>query len=61
MNKKSIVSISRNKDIKLAVKFCLEHLNLPDLNDKKILLKPNVGREVDPKLAINTNPDVVYA
>lgn len=59
--KKPIVSLSKNKNISLAVKQCLDQLILPDLNDKTILLKPNVGRETDPRGAVNTNPDVVSA
>jgi len=59
--KKPIVSIAQNDNISLAVKNCLDQLKIPDFNGKTILLKPNVGREVDPNLAINTNPDVVEA
>ena len=59
--KKPIVSIVRNEDITLAVKNCLNQIEIPDLTGKTVLLKPNVGREIEPKLAINTNPDVVRA
>ena len=55
------VSIVRNHNIKTAVRECLDRLKLPDLNGQNILLKPNVGRETDPKLGINTNPEVVKA
>lgn len=58
---KPIVSIARNEDIRIAVKSALDLITLPNLNHKKILLKPNVGRETDPKLGINTNPEVVEA
>lgn len=58
---KPVVSISRNSDIKAAVAECLSNIKIRDLNGKKVLLKPNVGREADPKTAINTNPDVVKA
>ncbi len=61
MMKKPIVSVARNEDITLAVKTSLDAIRLPDLTGKTVLLKPNVGREVDPKLAINTNPEVVKA
>ena len=54
---KAIVSLARNENIELAVIQALDQLKLPDLNNKTILLKPNVGRETDPKLGINTNPD----
>jgi len=59
--KKPIVSIVRNDNIGQAVKSCLDKLELPDLTGKTILLKPNVGREVNPNLAVNTNPEVVRA
>ena len=59
--KKPFVSLVRNDDITLAVKNCLDQIEIPDLTGKTVLLKPNVGREIDPKLAINTNPDVVRA
>jgi len=58
---KPIVSVAHNKNIALAVKSCLNQLKIPDLTGKTVLLKPNVGREVDPYLGINTNPEVVSA
>jgi len=39
----------------------LERIDLPDLSGKKILLKPNAGRKVQPGKAITTNPHVVAA
>ncbi len=60
-SKKPLVSIARNKSIALAVNLCLDQLELPNLTGKTVLLKPNVGREADPNLAINTNPKVVSA
>ncbi len=59
--KKPIVSVARNIDISKAVHLALDKIEIPNLSGKTILLKPNVGREVDPKLGINTNPDVVEA
>lgn len=56
-----IVSIAHHENIALAVREVLDQLEIPDLTGKSILLKPNVGREVDPRLGINTNPDVVRA
>ena len=56
-----VVSIARNENIALAVNSCLDQLQIPDLSGKTVLLKPNVGREADPKVAINTNPEVVSA
>ncbi|MHA2129355.1 MAG: DUF362 domain-containing protein, partial [Promethearchaeota archaeon] len=56
-----VVSLARNKNIKKAVISCLDHLNIPDMTGKKVLLKPNVGREAEPQSGISTNPDVVFA
>ena len=39
----------------------LKSINLPDLNGKKVLLKPNAGRKVLPGKGITTNPLVVAA
>ncbi len=58
---KPIVSLASNENIELAVIKALDQLKLPNLNNKTILLKPNVGREIEPKLGVNTNPDVVFA
>ena len=58
---KPIVSLASNENIELAVIQALDQLKLPNLNNKTILLKPNVGREIEPKLGVNTNPDVVFA
>ena len=57
----TIVSIAHNENIALAVRIALDQLEIPDLTGKTVLLKPNVGREVEPRLGINTNPDVVRA
>ncbi|MCP4761654.1 MAG: DUF362 domain-containing protein [archaeon] len=59
--KKPIVSVARNENITTAVEMALDNLKIPNLSGKKILLKPNVGRNVDSKLAVNTNPVVVKA
>ena len=59
--KKPLVSIARNENIGLAVNQCLDQIEFPDLTGKNVLLKPNVGREAAPRIAINTNPDVVEA
>ena len=58
---KPIVSVARNEDITQAVNLTLDQINIPDLTGKTVLLKPNVGREVDPRTSVNTNPDVVKA
>ncbi len=60
-NKKPIVSVANNENITSAVNFCLDLIEIPNLTGKTVLLKPNVGREVDPRLGINTNPEVVIA
>jgi uncharacterized protein (DUF362 family) len=59
--KKPIVAVTRDIDISKAVHLALDKIEIPNLSGKTILLKPNVGREADPKLGINTNPDVVEA
>ena len=58
---KPTVSLAKSADIREAVDECLKFIDIPDLTGKTVLLKPNVGREVDPKQAINTNPEVVEA
>ena len=58
---KPIVSIAHNEDIVYAVNSALDQISIPDLTGKTVLLKPNVGREVDPRTGVNTNPDVVRA
>ncbi len=59
--KKPITSVTRNRDVSKAVHTALDKIEIPNLSGKTVLLKPNVGREVDPKLGINTNPEVVEA
>jgi len=58
---KPIVSVTRNIDISKAVYDALSKIHIPNLSGKTVLLKPNVSREVDPNLGINTNPEVVNA
>jgi uncharacterized protein (DUF362 family) len=59
--KKPIVSVARDIDISKAVHLALDNIEIPNLSGKTVLLKPNVGREADPKLGINTNAEVVEA
>ena len=59
--KKPFVSVARNENITLAVNSCLDQIKIPDLTEKTVLLKPNVGRKEDPYFGINTNPEVVIA
>ena len=54
-----LVSLARNENIRKAVISCLDHLKIPDMTGKNVLLKPNVGREAEPRSGVNTNPDVV--
>jgi uncharacterized protein (DUF362 family) len=56
-----VVSLARNENIQEAVISCLDHLDIPDMTGKNVLLKPNVGREAEPRSGISTNPDVVFA
>ena len=58
---KPVCAISKNQNIRQAVFDALSQIDLPDLNGKKILLKPNVGRNVKKHLGINTSPTVVNA
>ncbi|MHA1729738.1 MAG: DUF362 domain-containing protein [Promethearchaeota archaeon] len=59
---KPTVTVTRDKNIEIAVVQALDDLNIPDLTGKHVLLKPNVGREVEfNQHAINTNPVVVGA
>jgi len=39
----------------------LENISLPDLKGKKVLLKPNAGRKVEPGKGVTTEPEVVAA
>lgn len=55
------VAVIQDSNIENAVNTVLDQLKLPDLNNKRILLKPNVGRETNSNLGINTNHLVVAA
>ncbi len=56
---KPIVSVVRNENITSAVSSCLDQLKIPNLTGKNVLLKPNIGRYIEPNLGINTNVEVV--
>ena len=58
---KPVCAVARNRNIKRAVFSALSGIDLPDLNGKKVLLKPNVGRNVKRNLGINTSPTVTNA
>lgn len=56
-----VCAVARNQRIQRAVHAALSGLDIPDLNGKRILLKPNVGRNVRRNLGINTSPTVTNA
>lgn len=56
--KKPICAISKNQSIKKAVFDALSRVDIPDLNGKNVLLKPNIGRDVRKNRGINTSPAV---
>jgi uncharacterized protein (DUF362 family) len=56
-----ICSLARDEDPRTAVYEALSRLDLPDLTGKRVLLKPNIGRKVPPRMGIDTNPDVTEA
>lgn len=58
---KPVCTIAKGRPIERAVFDALDPLDLPDLNGKNILLKPNIGRDVTDPKGINTNPAVAGA
>jgi len=60
-NDNSFVAVFHGEDAYSNAYSALESIKLPDLNGKKILLKPNAGRKVMPCKGITTNPLVVAA
>ena len=58
---KPVCAITKNRSIKRAAFEALSEIDIPDLNGKKILLKPNIGRNVKKNLGINTSPTVTNA
>lgn len=56
-----VCAISKNRNIDRAVFDALSRIDIPDLNGKKVLLKPNIGRNVGENLGINTSPAVTDA
>lgn len=61
MIKKPVCAVAKNRYINRAVIDALSHIDIPDLNGKKILLKPNIGRDAKKNLGINTSPTVTHA
>jgi len=53
--------VARGRDVRKAVIDALSRIELPDLGGKRILLKPNIGRNVPPRTGVDTNPDVTEA
>jgi len=58
---KPVCAIARSEDAKEAVFDALSRIDLPDLAGKRLLLKPNIGRNVAARMGIDTNPDVTEA
>ncbi|MHA1340168.1 MAG: DUF362 domain-containing protein [Promethearchaeota archaeon] len=58
---KPLVIIEKINNLSNTIERIFEKLSIPNLNGKKVLIKPNVGREVGPKQALNTNYEVVQA
>ncbi len=61
MISKSIVSVAGKKGPFLNVIDALNQLDLSSLKDKRILIKPNVGRIAPPESGYNTHPEAVAA
>jgi len=58
---KPVCAISKNKDIKQAVFDALSRIDIPDLDGKHVLLKPNIGRNAKMSTGVDTNPEVTEA
>lgn len=58
---KPIVSVAGKQGPYLNVINALNQLDLSSLKDKRILIKPNVGRIAPPESGYNTHPDAVAA
>jgi len=56
-----ICAVSKDPYIRRAVFDALSQIDIPDLDGKNVLLKPNVGRNVRKNLGINTSPTVTRA
>jgi uncharacterized protein (DUF362 family) len=55
------VVVRRDADAYAAARAALAAVTLPTLTGRRVLLKPNAGRQVGPGLGITTNPEVVAA
>lgn len=55
------VTVRRDTDAYRCTYSALEPLNIPDLSGKKVLVKPNAGRNVAAGTGVVTHPDVVAA
>ncbi len=56
-----ICAVARGTDVRTTVFEALSSIDLPDLNGKRVLLKPNIGRNVPARTGVDTNPDVTEA
>jgi uncharacterized protein (DUF362 family) len=55
------VAVQKGEDPYQNTEHVLEQLTLPDLSGKRVLVKPNAGRQVQPRKGITTEPQVVAA
>ncbi|MFC1736877.1 DUF362 domain-containing protein [Candidatus Hydrogenedentota bacterium] len=58
---KPFVAVRKGPDAALITREVLEALDLSSLAGRRVLVKPNAGRQVASKQGITTNPDVVGA
>ena len=57
----SLVRVVKGKDPYQTTRKALQEFRLPDLNGKKVLIKPNAGRLASPGQGVTTHPRVVEA
>ena len=61
MYKKPIVSIAGKKGPFENIKNALQNIDLSRIKDKRVLIKPNIGRAAKPEHGYNTHPQAVAA
>jgi len=57
----SLVIVSKGKDPYQTARRALQGISFPGLKGKKVLIKPNAGREAIPGQGVTTHPSVVEA
>ena len=57
----SLVRVVKGKDPYQTTRKALQEFRLPDLNGKRVLMKPNAGRLASPGQGVTTHPRVVKA